>query len=436
MGREINSHGGVDAHDGTSLVFHQLHAPQGIRKNGVRQHQTHGARNDRELTVADGIYFSRDVSHCVRDPSYAFEAGRISEDEGPRSEIRPWGAVAIIEIEFQNEDNSFHTSYRSSKYPERASRLAQLLRDKLDAAAIRHDVRLNPGPGRGFMPYRNLGHWFQSQRDPCLTVRYPRFGAFEVLVRYPPLGSGRPSSFVAWSKLQERSWPDLPRLAKDVVGVLTQARLGNDVSNLILRLQRPHKRTDSPYTEPSVTPRTPKSRIASFGADTGTPKWPHEGPGQDGLDIMSHASTYGLTGEQQDVARPSARSPREQPGEIQPLQPCPLEKRFPHLSARLYSAELRKKPEPLLAIPKFCALRTADPGKWASPYLEAGASPTSPPNGVAPPVPAANSPRQGRRERHTPAQSVAEDSVPVPVPQGSAPPRGGPQRVLRLGKIE
>eukprot|EP00929_Paragymnodinium_shiwhaense_P053192 TRINITY_DN26627_c0_g2_i1.p1 TRINITY_DN26627_c0_g2~~TRINITY_DN26627_c0_g2_i1.p1 ORF type:complete len:656 (-),score=152.77 TRINITY_DN26627_c0_g2_i1:65-2032(-) len=133
-------------------------------------------------------------------------------------------ALVTIDIECQNEENRFHCSYRTDKYPEYARRVESALRSYLSHVGIDHDVAVNPGGAAA-----NKG-------------RYPRMGAFEVTVHCPPTFAPQhevPERLEVWSKLLSHRWPKPSQLAEDVACLLTGFRLGKDVSKLLQRLLLP-----------------------------------------------------------------------------------------------------------------------------------------------------------------------------------------------------
>lgn len=142
------------------------------------------------------------------------------------------GGVVAIDIEY-HDDNSFHTTYKVTKYPEVARKLEHALREQLLDEGIDHRVTLNAGPPKGYVPFWNCKNWFASARDPTVKVRYPRLGAFEVSVKTPPgfapPGTGLPQRFDVWSKLNTRRWPDPEQLAHSLTKALALGRDQEDV---------------------------------------------------------------------------------------------------------------------------------------------------------------------------------------------------------------
>lgn len=137
-----------------------------------------------------------------------------------------------IDIEY-HDDNSFHTTYKVTKYPEVARKLEHALREQLLDEGIDHRVTLNAGPPKGYVPFWNCKNWFASARDPTVKVRYPRLGAFEVSVKTPsgfaPPDTGLPQRFDVWSKLNTRRWPDPEQLAHALTKALALGRDQEDV---------------------------------------------------------------------------------------------------------------------------------------------------------------------------------------------------------------
>jgi len=82
------------------------------------------------------------------------------------------------------------------------------IRSRLDECGLQPDIRLNPGPGDGYVPYvvdgaRPMPNFFRHQRRPREKRCYPRLGAFEVLVSSARHHSG----VVIFSKLESKMWP-------------------------------------------------------------------------------------------------------------------------------------------------------------------------------------------------------------------------------------
>lgn len=181
-------------------------------------------------------------------------------------------STPTIDIEYQDEENSFHTSYKSNKYPEYATKLQRALNAKLSSVSTYVEVRLNPGPGKGHRPMPHLGgsQWFTTGKPPR-KVRYPRLGAFEVTVNTPPEGvhtfiSKPPCRIVAWSKLDSRVWPDVDLLSSRLLEIFECCERGNDVREQIQKLHLPGPlATPMPVGEawPTGPPGSPKARVGN-----------------------------------------------------------------------------------------------------------------------------------------------------------------------------
>mmetsp|Transcript_30993 Transcript_30993/g.68438 ORF Transcript_30993/g.68438 Transcript_30993/m.68438 type:complete len:762 (-) Transcript_30993:138-2423(-) len=150
----------------------------------------------------------------------------------------------VVEIEYHNEENVYHTTYDVPKYKRKADEFERQLRDKLKDEGIREvDIKQNPGPGKGFHPFHSVPSWYVSRRREDgreEKKRYPGLGAFEVSLRVLP-GSGYKGidgTTEVWSKVRTHLWPDCDRLAADVVQLLVQAKAEDErVRDLVNRLR-------------------------------------------------------------------------------------------------------------------------------------------------------------------------------------------------------
>lgn len=145
-----------------------------------------------------------------------------------------------VEIECQDEENTFHTTYNVQKYPEYTRRLEHAIRSCFSQEGIRHCIVLNQNPPKGFIPYQNgnVKNWYVRPRQHQTKVRYPRLGSFEVLLRCPSgFARGVPEQLLVWSKLNTRRWPDPERLANDILRLLISGQQEEDVSELLQKLR-------------------------------------------------------------------------------------------------------------------------------------------------------------------------------------------------------
>jgi len=172
-----------------------------------------------------------------------------------------------IDIEYHNT-NSFHTSYNSAKYLELARRLEFNLKDCLATERVKHLVRLNPGLGKGYERAggTRLG-WFKSTKDGSFK-QYPRLGSFEVVVSCPsgfvPQSAGLPPLLSVWSKIASRRWPDPEELAQSVVELLTAARNGETVSDMVQAFNGLCAANNNKGHHAPNAPRAPLSKTPMF----------------------------------------------------------------------------------------------------------------------------------------------------------------------------
>mmetsp|Transcript_110925 Transcript_110925/g.192337 ORF Transcript_110925/g.192337 Transcript_110925/m.192337 type:complete len:655 (-) Transcript_110925:152-2116(-) len=176
----------------------------------------------------------------------------------------PAGGVSV-EIECQDEENSFHTTYRVEKYPQYARRLEHAIRSCFSNEGIQHSILLNQNPPKGYVPYQNVKNFYVSRREPDSKVRYPRLGSFEVLLRCPRGFAGHvPDQLWVWSKLQSRRWPDPDRLARDMLQLVVSGQQDEDISEIVhkFRASFSPQVSESPLmtsTRPSSSSRSGRS---------------------------------------------------------------------------------------------------------------------------------------------------------------------------------
>lgn len=144
--------------------------------------------------------------------------------------------LVTIDIEYHNS-NSFHTSYNCAKYLELAQSLVFYLKHCPALQGIAQEVRLNPGPGKGYVRAGGARNsWFKSTRDGQWK-QYPRHGCFEVVLNCPsgvvPQSAGLPPRLEVWSKLASRRWPDPKVLAESVTELLIAALNNENVSDMV-----------------------------------------------------------------------------------------------------------------------------------------------------------------------------------------------------------
>ncbi|CAK0848230.1 unnamed protein product [Prorocentrum cordatum] len=144
------------------------------------------------------------------------------------------GAV-LIEIECEDEEDSFHRNFAVEKYRLRAEALQLELHRRLADAGVPCQVVVNPGPGEAWLPCSSLKRYFVLKAKQSVQMRYPRLGAFEVWAHLPqgfsPL-AGAPARLQVWSKLESRRWPHTGTLAGTTLRLLSAAREGQDVLSL------------------------------------------------------------------------------------------------------------------------------------------------------------------------------------------------------------
>lgn len=145
-------------------------------------------------------------------------------------------AIIVVDIECHDEENGFHTTYAVEKYRDCANRFEATLRRTLSDRAILHNINVNPGPGIGYRKfYHNIRGWYRMKDRPDVKVRYPRLGSFEVAVKVPSdfaPNAHIPESFLLWSKLKSRRWPNPESLAENLTSLLASGRFGDDVAKL------------------------------------------------------------------------------------------------------------------------------------------------------------------------------------------------------------
>lgn len=171
-----------------------------------------------------------------------------------------------VEIEFHN-DNSFHSTYKVPSYAKHAKHAEEAMSERLREQHIEHQIVLNPGPGKGYeqSAFGSCKNWFVSAREPGVKVRYPRLGAFEIALVFPPVlvqSRAIPHKLVVWSKLQTRRWPkteQLQQLAGDVAALLSKLLLltskDEDVTELVQKLSVEGTSSRPSSARPPSSPR-------------------------------------------------------------------------------------------------------------------------------------------------------------------------------------
>jgi hypothetical protein len=148
------------------------------------------------------------------------------------------GAITL-EIEHHDEENAFHTRYKVHKYQKYKNDLGSAFQRRLREEGMSPAVIANQSPPKGYkMAENNVRNWYVHARNPEKKKRYPQLGSFEVTLRCPPnFARGFPDTILVWSKLNTRRWPDVDRLARDVVKLVADAKNGQDISDAIRRFQ-------------------------------------------------------------------------------------------------------------------------------------------------------------------------------------------------------
>lgn len=134
--------------------------------------------------------------------------------------------MVTIEIEHQSGENGFHTRYKVEKYGSTAQQLAGLLHQQLTDEGIPYVVSINPGPGNGYNPIEGVQSWYAHPKDYTVRCRYPRLGAFEVVVKN--LLAPLPQQIEVFSKIRSSLWPNPERLAGRIVELISRANKKED----------------------------------------------------------------------------------------------------------------------------------------------------------------------------------------------------------------
>lgn len=195
---------------------------------------------------------------------------------------------ATIEIERHDEqEHAFDTPHalESPEFGERARSLEQMLRKCFGKFGIAHKILVNPGPGERYQPCPENRGWYTARQKPHGKVRYPRLGAFEVMLKWPPVstsgaGIGMRKQLVIWSRLKTKDWPDdIEQFASGAVCLFLEGCDGlNEAvkAKALAKLQeaaRPaspsaasHRAWPPGIVEPQAAPLCPDIRQAPSGA--------------------------------------------------------------------------------------------------------------------------------------------------------------------------
>lgn len=148
--------------------------------------------------------------------------------------------MVTVEIEFHDPEglNRLTHPYAALKYPSYVRSLEQALDSELGDVGIRYETRKNPDP-KGMLEWNGQKHWWYARKDPDKKYRYPRPGAFEVVMKSPGFapGMGLPEQLLVWSKINTHRWPDVDKLAKAMAQVLSMAQSGQDVSEKVAKIR-------------------------------------------------------------------------------------------------------------------------------------------------------------------------------------------------------
>jgi len=129
---------------------------------------------------------------------------------------------ATVEIERHDEqEHAFDTPHalQSREFSQRARSLDQALRRCFGKFGIAHKILVNPGPGERYQHCPENRGWYTARQKPHGKVRYPRLGAFEVVLKWPPASAsganiGVRKQLLLWSRLKTKDWPaDLEQFA-------------------------------------------------------------------------------------------------------------------------------------------------------------------------------------------------------------------------------
>lgn len=326
----------------------------------------------------------------------------------------------IVNLEYQDGENAYHTSYRSDLYPEYAMRVTNALEE--NGWTVRH----NPGPGRGYTKFTipgtctTVANMFQ-ERHTGRKMSYPRLGAFEVQVEAAGF------NFLMHSKLQTRRWPNPDEMARRLRALITRAEAGENLNELLDKMREqqaregsrePSPRERSPRTTPR--PQTRNSQVTPRGGRaTSTPRG--QGP-------LPNAGSAG-----KDPKRPHSASPEISPSNerkkakarAHPPRPgTSLGKETPVATPREPVATPRDaRPVPA----EREAAPPARPASRQSPAPEAAAAPVRPGSASRKPAPKPKSPipeaKAEPKERPPSSSRTATTAAKSPTPVSNRPPQ-------------
>mmetsp|Transcript_76975 Transcript_76975/g.249397 ORF Transcript_76975/g.249397 Transcript_76975/m.249397 type:complete len:809 (-) Transcript_76975:45-2471(-) len=185
----------------------------------ARSHQPHWAPLHRPHRVP--------VDKLVAYLSASEQAGDV-ESAVARPAHAEKTSCLIVDVEHHALDGSFHSKFSVEQYEQMAKTFKTSLEEHLAECGITCEVRLNPGPPKGFAPFHNIQGWYHHARmakyreqtrwveKPAKKLQYPRLGSFEVSIRLPQhtpasraagAWRGLPRTFEVFSKMKRKTMP-------------------------------------------------------------------------------------------------------------------------------------------------------------------------------------------------------------------------------------